>query len=421
MWTRAIVALILASSLGGQQGEPKRVERAAPEDGAHCSWPMPTQELVPRALALVLPPHGPLPQAQPPTVPYWPPRPRKISNATVTLGLPTAARFGTSVAAIGDLDDDGVPDLAVGAPGDGFGSVRILFLKRDRSVRAWSRIDAPPKVWAGGHGWAVCALGDLDGDGVEDIAASSPLACQVYVHFLRSDGSVKSSVDFAQVIDPPYAPGVTDSYGEALASPGDLDGDGVNDVILVCGRGIDGNDPRFYTVFLRADGNVKSYRRTASLTSGTAAAALGDLDGDGVSEIAVSNPLRTHFLNADGTVRFSVFTPGFTSTSCVAGVGDLDGDGVPDWALGEWTANQDRGRYRLMRLNSVGRALAHSVVELRGPEGRSYLVERGDAFGASLALLGNLDGLGLPEIAIGAPGVDDVGTSTGAVWIAALF
>lgn len=361
-------------------------------------------------LARMLP--GAVPQAMPPSVPFLAPGPRKISNATTNLALPPNAHFGTSVAAIGDLDGDGVQDLAVGAPNDGFGSVRILFLRRDRTVRAHARIDSPDS-WSSEFGTWVCGLGDVDGDGAEDIAVSAPFY-GVSVFLLGPDGTVERSA-FMNV---GVLPGET--MGEGIAAPGDMDGDGVPDLVLGVGFGVAGSDPRLYTVFLRPDGTMKSSRQTASLGYVDVRFwALGDLDGDGIRELAAHGfPSQIFFLNPDGTVRRSTQLPPGIGNHGLDGIHDLDGDGVLDLVFGNTDRNRGRGGYSLAQVDSAGNLIPGSVREVDGPNGHMFYLSEFDRFGASLAFLGNLDGSGSTDIAIGVPETDDGGFDCGAVWIA---
>ncbi len=112
---------------------------------------------------------------------------KKIASSTN--GGPTLANsdyFGRSVAAIGDIDGDGVTDLAVGANGDdtggnGRGAVHVLLMNANGTVKSLQKIrqgsDGGAHVLAlenGDYfGSSVASLGDLDGDGVTDLAVGA--------------------------------------------------------------------------------------------------------------------------------------------------------------------------------------------------------------------------------------------------------
>jgi hypothetical protein len=124
-------------------------------------------------------------------------------------------QFGVSVANIGDIDGDGITDLAVGADRDedggfGNGAVWILFLRSDANVKAYQKISATSGgfdgVLDGAPGFGICitSSGDLNGDSVNDIvvgARSTPLRSPgagagdilsqgaVWVLFLETDGT----------------------------------------------------------------------------------------------------------------------------------------------------------------------------------------------------------------------------------------
>ena len=97
--------------------------------------------------------------------------------------------FGHSVAFIGDLDGDGATDLAVGAIGDGDGGpirgvVYVLFLNTDGTVKSHTKISDTQGGFTGGLDnydstttrlLSVASLGDLDGDGVSDLAVGADM------------------------------------------------------------------------------------------------------------------------------------------------------------------------------------------------------------------------------------------------------
>ncbi len=91
--------------------------------------------------------------------------------------------FGISVASLGDLDGDGGADLAVGAFSDDGGvrrgAVWVLFLNLDGTVKSHQKISDTQGGFTGvlddgdWFGSSVAALGDLDGDGVIDLAVGA--------------------------------------------------------------------------------------------------------------------------------------------------------------------------------------------------------------------------------------------------------
>jgi Ca2+-binding RTX toxin-like protein len=390
------------------------------------------------------------------------------SNGGPTINLGDG--FGSSTASVGDLDGDGVTDLAVGALNDDTGgadsmadrgAVHILFLNSDGTVRLSHKIasgmNGGPTLADGDFfGAAVTSLGDLDGDGVADLAVgavgddagvSDSDRGAVHILFLNSDGSVRSSRRITSKTNGGPALANLDFFGSSLNSPGDLNGDGVAD--LVVGARGDG-DGAVHVLFLNANGTVRSSTRIASgvnggpsLSSedlfGISVASPGDVNADGVADLAVGafeddtgglNRGAVHllFLNADGTVSSSTKIaseigggPALDDDdrfgTSVAALGDLNGDGVPDLLVG---ADQDvedsfrRGAFYALLLNPNGTVASSSRVA-HNVNGGPSLSE--DAFwGTSLTSLGDLNNDGIIDLAVGST-EDLSATSGGAVYI----
>jgi len=111
-------------------------------------------------------------------------------------------QFGHAVRSIGDLDGDGIPELAVGADGfpsgEFYGTVYILFMKKDGTIKKWRRLDEldgilEPEYLFGG---SIDVMGDLDGDGIPELLIGAPGAehfkGNVMIISLRNDGSAKA-------------------------------------------------------------------------------------------------------------------------------------------------------------------------------------------------------------------------------------
>ena len=169
--------------------------------------------------------------------------------------------YGASVANIGDLNGGGVQELAVGANGDDAGgsargAVHIHFMNRNGGVYSTVEINddtpgGPPLSNGDSYGSSIANIGDLNGDGVQDLAvaayyddASGNDRGAVHIHFMNRNGGVYSTVEIND--NTSNGPELSDSdrYGRVVANIGDLNGDGVQD--LAVGANVDdtGGDAR---------------------------------------------------------------------------------------------------------------------------------------------------------------------------------
>ncbi|MGN6567898.1 MAG: FG-GAP-like repeat-containing protein, partial [Flavipsychrobacter sp.] len=205
--------------------------------------------------------------------------------------------FGVSVANIGDLDNDGINDLAVGNSGfqNGKGSVWILFMKKNGTVKSARQISS----LSGDHlsisnkanfGTSVCRLGDLDGDGHPDIMVGdfkdSTESGEAWALFLNADGSVKSYYNYVPgTMTFPDTVNAYGFFGYSVASIGDIDGDSVTDVAIGAYQYIDslGEMPgRVWIAFLNKDGSIKA-TQIIDQHHGNFSGALHDKDNFGCS------------------------------------------------------------------------------------------------------------------------------------------
>ncbi len=158
--------------------------------------------------------------------------------------LSTGDRFGNSVALIGDLESDGLPELAVGAPldddgGTDRGAIWLLSLNTDGTVANERKISGTTGEFGGvlidgdGFGNSLAPLGDLDGDTIPDVLVGASSSDTVWILFLRADGTVRDEQRIDSVegcLTGDLASG--DRFGKSAAAIGDLDADGVIDVAV---------------------------------------------------------------------------------------------------------------------------------------------------------------------------------------------
>ncbi len=242
----------------------------------------------------------------------------KIANENNSDLILTAGDvLGTSVAALGDVDGDGVVDLAVGAPGTDTGAtdagaVYILFMKSDGTVKRSQKIGhqtggGPSLTADDAFGQAVVGAGDFDGDGVRDLAVGAPRdntggtdRGAVYLLYLNSNGTVKSSRKIANQTSGGPTLVNSDYFGSSLAAAGDLDLDLVPDLLVGANGDDTGGTDRgaVHMLFLNADGSVKSVTKIAHQQNGgptlvnsdrfgTSVARIGDVNQDGGTDLAV--------------------------------------------------------------------------------------------------------------------------------------
>lgn len=373
--------------------------------------------------------------------------------------------FGYSVVSIGDLDNDGVPDLAVGVPQDDSGGaergcIYILFMNSDGTVKSQSKIADGTGGLPGStlsdnsqFGISVAALGDLDGDHVPDIVvgagAQNSGKGAIYVLFLNTNGTVKSFTKITEGLGGLLGTLPASAFfGISCTSLGDFDKDGVVDIVVGSAGGGSSLRGAIYLLFLNSDGTVKSQSTISDGAGGLPAStlqandffgwscgSLGDVDGDGVTDIVVGatgddggdmanssyGAVYVILLNANGTLKSNTKigngSGGLPDGSLTlveqfgvacTGLGDFDNDGVPDLAVGAvgndtgGTGNTaERGAVYMIFLNSDGTIKSHTLLAENSGGIPAMTLEDNDAFGSSCAVL-DLDGDKMPEFAVGA-------------------
>jgi hypothetical protein len=316
--------------------------------------------------------------------------------------------FGGACTGIGDVDGDGVPDLLVGAmyADTSNGQSGQAFVFSGATLGLLYTLD-------GSHvgdlfGLRVAALPDIDGDGVGDFIVSSPSYNASVGH---NDGRISVySGRAGWIIRDHDGETAGDDFGYSLAVANDLNGDGVADYLVGANDYTSTTHVVTGRVYAYSGSNgALLFTLTGSTDNqffGETLATIGDVDADGVDDFAVGS-LDSARGGGSGRGRVDVFSGATQSviTSIVgappddAGIGkalaggsDFDGDGVSDLVVGD--------PYHLTNGADSGAVFVYSSATwtpIFTWYGRNPL----DQFGISVSCVGDASADGIPDVVIG--------------------
>ncbi|HET6202421.1 MAG TPA: hypothetical protein VFI25_06430 [Planctomycetota bacterium] len=296
-----------------------------------------------------------------------------------------------NVAGAGDVNGDGVPDVLVGWPEASAGNLGNAGRVRVFSGADGALLQALNGTAAGElFGFSLAGLGDVNGDAHADFAVGETGwgANPSYLTHVRAysgaSGSVLTTLNAA-------TPG--DGFGISVDSAGDVNGDGLEDLVVGANYAVVAGFPAcgHARVFSATDGALLwTFDGSVCGNFGMAVAGVGDLNADGKSEVLIGAPTALALGQAEvfsGATGATLYTfdgtssPGYLGDR-VCGPGDLEGDGVPDFAIG----------------SHVG---AGYLAVYSGASGVSFATLTGSELSSAVAGVGDLDGDGAGELLVG--------------------
>jgi hypothetical protein len=402
------------------------------------------------------------------------------SNGFRLDGVAAEDLSGGAVSVAGDINGDGVDDLIIGAhradPNgvDRAGSSYLVFGRSTDNFGAiinLSSLDGKSGFRLDGiaeydiSGFAVSGAGDINGDGTDDLIIGAfhagpngvPNAGSSYVLFGRSTGSFDSVIRLSTLdgsngfrLDGAATGG---SSGYAVSAAGDINHDGIDDLVIGASNQGPTRSGVSHVVFGRTDsfeaavllstldgGNGFSLDGVeADAASGYDVSAAGDINGDGIDDLIIGAHRAGPAIAGSSFVIFGRSTGHFASAvdlsmlegvngfrldggavfegsgHSVSGVGDMNGDGVSDLIIGTPFSDASGRNAAGSSYVVFGRTTstfdpAISLSTLDGSNGfRVDGVAAGDQSGFVVSAAGDINGDGIDDLVIGAPYADPNG------------
>lgn len=335
--------------------------------------------------------------------------------------------FGASVASAGDVNGDGFDDVIVGAPyyhhGQEMEGGVFVYHGSATGLKPLSSWSFESNQAMCELGWSVASAGDVNGDGYDDVLAASEYCGtgapnregRVYLFLGSATGLGATHAWMLQ------GGGADESLGWSIASAGDVNKDGFDDVIIGAPWASypEGHEGRAYVFYGSASGLAANADWTAESNLdwsqfGASVASAGDVNGDGFDDVIIGHQSIANPEEGEGRAYVYLGSASGLETApawmyendlaltelgeSVASAGDVNGDGYGDVIVGGFEYSHPETKEGVAYI-FLGSAIGLSWT----PDWQAESDQDAAEFGQSVASAGDVNDDGYDDVLVGAP------------------